>query len=119
MNFPIEKPFLLKSNFDDIQECLSIFKLILRSINVNEFDQKRDKALVDYVINRAIQNPKLRDEILIQILNQTLKPCDENNNVVTIKDPIESESNKKAWQLMSYCLSSFLPTNTLYKYLLK
>jgi hypothetical protein len=106
---------LLKSNFDDIQESLNIFKLILRSINVKEYDQKRDKALIDFIIQKAIDNPKLKDEILVQIINQTLR-SNESSEKTSSK---ESDSNKKAWLLLSYCLSSFLPSNILYKYLLK
>lgn len=51
-------------------------------------------------------NTKLRDEIFIQIVNQTWN----NDN---------SESNSKAWQLMSNCLSCFSPSPFLFKYLLK
>jgi hypothetical protein len=51
-------------------------------------------------------NPKIRDEIFVQIINQTWK----NKNIKT---------NKKAWQLLTYCLSSFPPSVNLYKYLLK
>ena len=51
-------------------------------------------------------NQKLRDEIFIQIVNQTWN----NTNVAT---------NKKAWQLMAHCLSCFNPSLYLYKYLLK
>jgi myosin-15 len=51
-------------------------------------------------------NTKLRDEIFIQIVNQTW------NN----EDPT---TNLKAWQLMSQCLSCFNPSPCLFKYLLK
>ena len=32
---PIEKPFLLKSNFDDIQESLGVFKMVSLQKNKN------------------------------------------------------------------------------------
>ena len=51
-------------------------------------------------------NPKLRDEILVQIVNQTWKNL----------DPI---SNKKAWHLMALCLSCFSPSPYLNKYITK
>lgn len=51
-------------------------------------------------------NVNLRDEIFIQIINQTWNNTDRM-------------SNRKAWELMSSCLSSFPPSPYLYKYLLK
>ena len=86
---------------------------ILRCVNTNEYDSTRDKALVDFIIQKTIQNPKLRDETFIQIINQTWV---DNNHQKSIAD---NEANVKAWQLMSYCLSSFVPSSILYKYLLK
>ena len=103
---PLTKPFLSKLNIIDVQESLSIFKMILRCVNSNEYDSKRDKVLVDYIIQKGLMNVNLRDEIFIQIINQTW------NNTDRI-------SCRKAWELMSSCLSVFPPSPYLYKYLLK
>jgi hypothetical protein len=57
-------------------------------------------------ITKGIMNQKMRDEIFVQIINQTWK----NKNTKT---------NRKAWQLITYCLSAFPPSVNLYKYLFK
>lgn len=103
---PIEKPFLPKSNYADTKISLSLFKLILRCINKNEYDQKRDKALIDYIIQIGLNNSNLRDEIFVQIVNQTWENKDSN-------------TYKKSWYLMSCCLCCFMPTESLWKYLFK
>lgn len=103
---PLTQPFLIKTDSNDIQESLDLFKMVLRYVNSNEFDKKRDKVLNDYIIQRGLINSKLRDEIFVQIVNQTW-----NND--------EEVSNQKAWQLISNCLSSFHPSPSLYKFMLK
>lgn len=51
-------------------------------------------------------NEILRDEILIQIINQ-------------IWNNIDSVKSNKAWLLMSNCISCFSSSSKFYKYLLK
>lgn len=80
--------------------------MILRYVNTNEYDLKRDKILADYIVQKGLLNTKLRDEIFVQIVNQTWNNPDNT-------------SNKKASHLMSQCLSCFAPSSTLHKYLLK
>ncbi len=101
------KPFLSKLTQSDTQESLSLFKLILRYVNTNEYDLKRDKLLADYIIQKGILNTKLRDEIFVQIINQQYNNTDD---LIALK---------KASHLMSQCLSCFAPTSSLFKYLLK
>jgi len=103
---PITKPFLVKISQADIQDSLSMFKMVLRFVNSNEYDPRRDKLLADYICQKGLMNVKLRDEILIQIVNQTWLNED-------------SVSVRKAWWLMAECLSCFLPSSCLHKYLLK
>jgi hypothetical protein len=74
-------------------------------------DQKRDKLLCDYIVQQGISNARLRDEILLQIVNQTRN----NNNT----DDNNNQSNRNAWQLMANCLSCFMPPLYFFKYLLK
>ena len=103
---PIKTPFLPKQKESDYIESLAIFKLILRFMNDNSLSGMREKVLADYIVNKGIQNEKLRDEILSQLANQTWKN--------------ENEANcERGWLLMSHCLSAFSPTKLLYKYLLK
>ncbi|CAG0890159.1 unnamed protein product [Cyprideis torosa] len=103
---PIKTPFLAKSKDSDFNESLAIFKLIMRFTNDGKLSGKREKVLADYIVNKGLQNEKLRDEILCQICNQTW----QNENPI---------SNERCWQLMAHCLSAFAPSPALYKYLLK
>ncbi|QQP35412.1 Myosin 15 [Caligus rogercresseyi] len=59
-----------------------------------------------FPLSAGIRNEKLRDEIYCQLANQTRKNGDP-------------QSNERGWFLISNCLSSFPPSKTLYKYLLK
>lgn len=103
---PIKTPFLAKARDQDYTDSLMIFKMILRFMNENNLNGKREQALGDYIVNKGIVNEKLRDEILCQLANQTWKN--------------ENDANKeRGWLLLSNCLSAFQPSATLFKYLLK
>ena len=103
---PIRTPFLSKSKESDYQESLAIFKLVLRFMNDNDLGGMREKVLADYIVNKGLQNEKLRDEIFCQLANQTWK----NEN---------EENRERGWLLMASCLGAFPPSKMLYKYLLK
>ncbi|XP_046399408.1 unconventional myosin-XV isoform X2 [Ischnura elegans] len=103
---PIKTPFLAKSKDIDYQDSLAIFKLILRFMNDNNLNGKKETILGDYILNKGIVNEKMRDEILCQLCNQTWKNDNDANN-------------ERGWLLMANCLSVFPPSKTLYKYLLK
>ncbi|ODM97208.1 Unconventional myosin-XV [Orchesella cincta] len=98
---PIITPFLK----DSPEESLTVFKLILRFMNDPNLNGKREVLLMNYIVFKGIQNPNLRDEILVQILNQT-----KNN---------ENKLNcDRGWVLLAACLSAFQPSDNLYYYLL-
>ncbi|CAF1240131.1 unnamed protein product [Adineta ricciae] len=102
---PIEVPLTNNiSNQQQTQLALSLFKLILRFVNTSEHEAKRDRALGDYIVQIGLMNEILRDEILIQILNQIW------NNMDLIR-------LHKAWLLMLNCISCFSPSSKLYKHL--
>ncbi|KAE8738384.1 hypothetical protein FOCC_FOCC016139, partial [Frankliniella occidentalis] len=103
---PIKTPFLAKSKDIDYQDSLAIFKLILRFMNDNNLNGKKEVALGDYIVNKGIVNEKLRDEILCQLCNQTWKNDKDANN-------------ERGWLLLANCLSCFPPSHTLHKFLLK
>lgn len=99
---PIITPFLKES---PESEALVIFKLILRFMNDPNLSGKRETLLMNYIVNKGMSNPSLRDEILVQILNQT-----KNN---------ENKLNcDRGWVLLASCLSAFQPSDNLYSYLL-
>ena len=75
-------------------------------MNDSHLSGKKEKALADYIVQKGLSNPDLRDEILCQLCNQTWK----NDNAA---------NNERGWQLLASCLSAFPPSARLYKYLLK
>uniref|UniRef100_A0A0K8SUT5 Unconventional myosin-XV n=1 Tax=Lygus hesperus TaxID=30085 RepID=A0A0K8SUT5_LYGHE len=103
---PIKTPLLTKALDSDFTESLAIFKLILRFMNDDSLSGKKEQALADYIAYKGLQNEKLRDEILCQLVNQTWR-----NEVAA--------NNERGWLLMANCLSVFPPSSTLYKFLLK
>ncbi|XP_014277405.1 unconventional myosin-XV isoform X2 [Halyomorpha halys] len=103
---PIKTPLLTKALDSDFAESLAIFKLILRFMNDESLNGKKEQALADYIAYKGLSNEKLRDEILCQLVNQTWR-----NDVAA--------NNERGWLLMANCLSVFPPSPTLYKFLLK
>ncbi|CAG0891503.1 unnamed protein product [Darwinula stevensoni] len=103
---PIKTPFLSKSKDSDYQESLALFKLILRFMNDSNLSGKRESVLGDYIVNKALLNEKLRDELLCQLCNQTWKNENEGNC-------------ERGWLLMANALSCFAPSHFLFKYMLK
>lgn len=89
----------------DLQETLSIFKLILRWAGDSSSDSSKDKILADYIVNKGICHRSIRDEILVQLCNQAYNADDAHAS--------------RVWLLMSQCLSCFQPSSAFHKYLMK
>ena len=73
---------------------------------------------------KGLMNIKLRDEILVQIVNQTWQSIDDDDDdddyfSDDCENQNESQSTSKAWHLLAHCLSCFSPSSCLHKYLLK
>lgn len=104
---PISEPFLSRaaSRDQDFQDSLAVFKLILRWTGDVSMDTAKEKALADYIVHKGLSSRGLRDEILVQLCNQTYRTEDANS--------------LKIWQLMAHCLSAFQPGPALHKYLMK
>lgn len=98
---PITTPFLSKAaaRDEDFQDAVALFKLILRCINDPQLSGARERALADYIVHKGLMSRGLRDELLIQLCNQSWK----NDNA------------ERVWQLMSHCLSCFQPSPALSK----
>lgn len=60
----------------------------------------------NYIIQRGLATPPIRDEILAQVANQVWR----NGNL---------RNAERGWLLMVACLSSFAPSEKMAKYLLK
>ncbi|VDD88672.1 unnamed protein product [Enterobius vermicularis] len=93
---PIVTPFLQKDNDEDFREALLIFKLILRYLNDTQLSEEKLAILGKYIIQKGIDMPEQRDEIFVQLCNQTY-----NNRVKT--------SCIRAWTLMLGACNSFAP----------
>lgn len=66
----------------------------------------RENLLGNYIIQRGLASPPIRDEVLAQLANQVWR----NENL---------RNAERGWLLMAACLSSFSPSDKLAKYLLK
>ena len=99
---PISQPFLSKAaaRDQDFQDAVAVFKLILRWCNDNQLAGPKERALADYIVHKGLNSRNLRDELLVQLVNQTWR----------------NDNSEKIWQLMSHCLSCFQPSPALNKY---
>ncbi|MEQ2260048.1 hypothetical protein XENORESO_000122 [Xenotaenia resolanae] len=88
------------------QGSLNVFILILRFMGDPNLNGAQENMFGNYIIQRGLANPSLRDEILAQIANQVWR----NPNML---------NSERGWLLLSSCLSTFLPSQRLAKYLLK
>ncbi|KAL3274440.1 hypothetical protein HHI36_015828, partial [Cryptolaemus montrouzieri] len=102
---PIHTPFLSKAaaRDEDFRDSIAMFKLILRWTGDATLTGSREKALADYFVYKGLSSRALRDELLVQLCNQSWK----------------NENNERIWTLMAHCLSCFQPSPPLSKYLLK
>ncbi|KAM7394545.1 hypothetical protein PAMP_021340 [Pampus punctatissimus] len=79
---------------------------ILRFMGDPNLNGAQENLFGNYIIQRGLANPSLRDEILAQVANQVWR----NPNIL---------NSERGWLLLSSCLSAFLPSQRLAKYLLK
>lgn len=98
---PITTPFLSKAaaRDQDFQDAVALFKLILRWSNDSQLNGNRERALADFIVHKGLMSRGLRDELLVQLCNQSWK----------------NENSERVWQLMSHCLSCFQPSPALHK----
>ncbi|XP_062999566.1 unconventional myosin-XV [Elgaria multicarinata webbii] len=87
-------------------EALSLFKLILRFMGDPHLNGTQENLFGNYIVQKGLSTPSLRDEILSQIANQVWR----NTNV---------HNEERGWLLLASCFSAFVPSPSLEKYLLK
>ncbi|KAM4603322.1 unconventional myosin-XV [Polymixia lowei] len=97
---------LIRLDKELIQEALDVFVLILKFMGDPNLNGAQENLFGNYIIQRGLSNPSLRDEILAQVANQVWR----NPNIL---------NSERGWLLLSACLSAFLPSQRLAKYLLK
>ncbi|KAI4832816.1 hypothetical protein KUCAC02_015760, partial [Chaenocephalus aceratus] len=97
---------LIRTDEELRQGALNLFILILRFMGDPNLNGAQENLFGNYIIQRGLSNPSLRDEILAQVANQVWR----NPNIL---------NSERGWLLLSSCLSAFLPSQRLTKYLLK
>ncbi|XP_026560400.1 unconventional myosin-XV [Pseudonaja textilis] len=87
-------------------EALNLFKLILRFMGDAQLNGLQENLFGNYIVQKGLSTPSLQDEILAQIANQVWR----NTNV---------HNEERGWLLLASCVSAFMPSHQLDKYLLK
>uniref|UniRef100_A0A8V0Z462 Myosin XVA n=1 Tax=Gallus gallus TaxID=9031 RepID=A0A8V0Z462_CHICK len=87
-------------------EALSLFKLILRFMGDPGLGGKQETLFGNYIVQKGLSAPGLRDELLAQAANQVWRNTNVNNE-------------ERGWLLLAACLSAFPPSAAFDKYLLK
>ncbi|XP_054634967.1 unconventional myosin-XV [Dunckerocampus dactyliophorus] len=102
---PLEKS-LTRLDQELTHGALDVFLLILRFMGDPNLNGAQENLFGNYIIQRGLANPDLRDEIFAQVANQVWR----NPNVL---------NSERGWLLLSSCLSTFRPSQRLAKHLLK
>uniref|UniRef100_A0A8C4UEW8 Myosin XVA n=1 Tax=Falco tinnunculus TaxID=100819 RepID=A0A8C4UEW8_FALTI len=87
-------------------EALSLFQLILRFMGDPGLGGPQETLFGNYIVQKGLSVPGLRDELLAQAANQVWRNTNVNNE-------------ERGWLLLAACLSAFPPSATFEKYLLK
>ncbi|XP_009466220.1 PREDICTED: unconventional myosin-XV [Nipponia nippon] len=87
-------------------EALSLFQLILRFMGDPGLGGLQETLFGNYIVQKGLSAPGLRDELLAQAANQVWRNTNVNNE-------------ERGWLLLATCLSAFPPSTTFDKYLLK
>ncbi|XP_051988166.1 unconventional myosin-XV-like [Xyrauchen texanus] len=102
---PLKTP-LTHIDDDFTHEALEVFVMILRFMGDPHLNGAQENLFGNYIIQKGLTNPGLRDEILCQIANQVWRNTNEENS-------------ERGWMLLLACLSAFAPSAKIEKYLLK
>ncbi|KAM6350625.1 unconventional myosin-XV [Alca torda] len=87
-------------------EALSLFQLILRFMGDPGLGGPQETVFGNYIVQKGLSAPGLRDELLAQAANQVWRNTNVNNE-------------ERGWLLLATCLSAFTPSAAFDKYLLK
>uniref|UniRef100_A0A671S2H3 Unconventional myosin-XV-like n=1 Tax=Sinocyclocheilus anshuiensis TaxID=1608454 RepID=A0A671S2H3_9TELE len=102
---PLKTP-LTHIDDDLIHDALDVFIMILRFMGDPYLNGAQENLFGNYIIQKGLTNPGLRDEILCQIANQVWRNTNPDNS-------------ERGWLLLLACLSAFAPSAKMEKYLLK
>uniref|UniRef100_A0A8C4DJE3 Myosin XVA n=1 Tax=Dicentrarchus labrax TaxID=13489 RepID=A0A8C4DJE3_DICLA len=102
---PLEAP--LTRIEDDLKgEALELFIMVLRFMGDPHLNGAQENMFGNYIIQRGLLSPGLRDEILAQVVNQVWRNANYDNA-------------ERGWLLLLACVCSFAPSPKMDKYLLK
>ncbi|XP_008286228.1 unconventional myosin-XV [Stegastes partitus] len=102
---PLESP--LTRVEDDLKgEALELFIMVLRFMGDPHLNGAQENMFGNYIIQRGLLSPGLRDEILAQVVNQVWRN-------------INADNAERGWLLLLGCICSFSPSPKMDKYLLK
>ncbi|KAK1163864.1 unconventional myosin-XV [Acipenser oxyrinchus oxyrinchus] len=102
---PLQRP-LTPLGREDSWSALEIYKLILRFVGDEDLHGWEEVVLGNYIAQRGLASPQLRNEILSQLAHQTW-------------GNLGDERGQRAWLLLASCLGCFMPSAGLDKPLLK
>ncbi|NXO10025.1 MYO15 protein, partial [Oriolus oriolus] len=102
---PLKAP-LTRLDEDLCHEALSLFQLILRFMGDPGLGGLQETLFGNYIVQKGLSVPGLRDELLAQAANQVWRNTNVNNE-------------ERGWLLLAACLSAFPPSAAFDKYLLK
>ncbi|XP_072225685.1 unconventional myosin-XV [Leuresthes tenuis] len=102
---PLESP-LTRLEEDLRKEALELFNMVLRFMGDPHLNGAQENMFGNYIIQRGLSSPGLRDEILAQVVNQVWR----NTN---------SANAERGWLLLLACVCTFAPSPKMDKYLLK
>ncbi|NWI42328.1 MYO15 protein, partial [Picathartes gymnocephalus] len=102
---PLKAP-LTRLDEELCHEALSLFQLILRFMGDPGLGGSQETLFGNYIVQKGLSVPGLRDELLAQAANQVWRNTNVNNE-------------ERGWLLLATCLSAFPPSAAFDKYLLK
>ncbi|XP_029692792.1 unconventional myosin-XV isoform X4 [Takifugu rubripes] len=102
---PLKSP-LTRPEDDLSKEALDIFNMVLRFMGDPHLNGAQENIFGNYIIQRGLSSPGLRDEILAQVVNQVWRN-------------VNADNAERGWLLLLACVCSFAPSPRMDKHLLK